>query len=160
MQMPNDVALWLQQTLLGLDKEDWGLGYMLDGNLDSVPPDKSERWQLGVDIIYRAVICDLVEVNDLGATSDQASFLRTIRTLNPYGRSGDGYWHATLVWGTERLSKLIDAYFPPRSERDDKLNPAFIGALEQMFAEKGVPWSDKPLLPVIPAAAATPAAAR
>ena len=107
-----------------------------------------------MDVIYRALICDLVKVNDLGATSDQASFLHAIRTLNPYGRSGEGYWHATLVWGTERLSELIEAYFPARGERDNKLNPAFMEALEQIFAENGVPWSETPLLPVMPASVA------
>src|SRR5271154_5202004 len=103
MQMPNNIALWLQNTLLGLDKEDWGLGYMLDGNLAAVPPDTPARWQFGVDLIYRSLVCDLVAVDDLGATSDQASFLHTIRTSNPYGLNGAGFWHATLVWGTARL---------------------------------------------------------
>jgi len=150
MRMPTDIALWLQKTLLGLDREDWGLGYMLDGDLAFAPPDTPERWQAGADMIYRGLVCGLIAVDDLGATSDQASFLHSIRTLDPCGISGEGYWHATLIWGTERLNKLIDAHFPPGGERDDKLNPAFIEALEQMFAEKGVPWSDKTLLPILP----------
>jgi hypothetical protein len=154
MQMPNDVALWLQKTLLGLDKEDWGLGYMLDGNVASAPPDTPERWQLGADMIYRTVVCNLVAVNDLGACPDKASFFQAIQTLDPHDVSGAGFWHATLVWGTERLSGLIEAYFPPRGERDSKLNPTFIAALEQIFDENGVPWSDKPLLPVTPAGGA------
>jgi hypothetical protein len=37
------------------------------------------------------------------------------------------------------------------------LNPAFIEAMEQILAENGVPWSDKPLLPIAPAGAETPA---
>lgn len=160
MQMSDHIALWLQDELLGLDHEDYGLVYILSGNLASIPQDSEERWQLGVDVIYRALICDLVKVNDLGATSDQASFLHAIRTLNPYGRSGEGYWHATLVWGTERLSELIEAYFPARGERDDKLNPAFMEALEQIFAENGVPWSETPLFPISPAGAAKATAAR
>jgi len=154
MQMPDDLALWLQDQLLGLDHEDYGLIYILSGNLASIPQDSAGRWQLGVDVIYRVLTCDLVKVNDLGATSDQASFLHSIRTLNPYGKSGEGYWHATLIWGTERLSKLIDAYFPPRGARDDKLNRSFIEALEQLFAENGVPWSETPQLPVMPASVA------
>ena len=75
---------------------------------------------------------------DFGATSDRASFLQAIRALDPCG-DGAGFWHATLVCGTERLSKLIEVHFPLRSERDGKLNPDFIAALEQIFAESGVP---------------------
>ncbi len=148
MQIPQDTALWLQKHLLGIDHEDWGLVYMLYGNLASTPPDTPARWQLSVDLIYRGLVSGLVAVDDLGATSDQTSFLRAIRTLDPCG-DGAGFWHATLVWGTERLSKLIKAHFPPSGERDGKLNPAFIEALEAIFADNGVPWSDKPLLPIM-----------
>lgn len=152
MQMPQDTALWLQKHLLGLDHEDWGLVYMLYGNLASVPQDTPERWQVGVDMIYRALVSRLVAVNDLGATSDQASFLHAIRTLSPYN-DGAGFWHATLIWGAPRLNKLIEAHFPPPDQRDRTLNLAFIEALEAIFAENGVPWSDKPLLPIMPNAA-------
>lgn len=158
MQIPGDTALWLQKHLLGLDHEDWGLVYMLYGNLASTPPDTPARWQLSVDLIYRGLVSGLVAVNDLGATSDQASFLHAIRTLDPCG-DGAGFWHATLVWGTEQLSKLIKAHFPSPDQRDDKLNPAFVEALEQIFAENGVPWSDKPLLPIMPAKGASAAGA-
>jgi hypothetical protein len=156
MQMPDDIALWLQKTLLGLDKEDWGLGYVLDGKLALAPLDTPERWQLGVDLIYRGIRCDLIAVDDLGATSDQASFLHSIRSLNPYDTSGAGYWHASLIWGTERLSELINDCFPPRGERDGKLNPGFIEMLGAIFAENGVPWSEKPLLPIMPTGASAP----
>jgi hypothetical protein len=150
MTIHADTALWLQEQLLGLYREDWGLGYMLDGILTSVPPDTPKRWQLGVDLIYRGLVCDLVKVKDYGATPDRASFLHAIRTLNPWG-DGAGFWHATLVWGAPRLDRLIQAHFPTPDQHEDKLNPAFIEALEQIFAENGVPWSDKPLLPIIPA---------
>lgn len=152
MRIPEDTALWLQKHLLGLDHEDWGLVYMLYGNLASVPPDTPERWQLSVDMIYRVLASQLVAVDDLRATSDQASFLHSIRTLSP-NNDGAGFWHATLIWGSPRLGKLIEAHFPPPDQRDDKLNPAFIEALEAIFAENGVPWSDKPLLPIMPAGA-------
>ena len=120
--------------------------------LVSIPFDTPVRWQLGVDLTYRGLICDLMEVNDFGATSDRASFLHTIRTLDPWG-DGPGIWHATIVWGAPRLNKLIEAHFPLPEQRDDQLNHAFIEALEQIFAKNGLPWSDKPLLPIIPNAA-------
>ena len=112
-------------------------------------------------MIYRGLVCDLIKVKDYGATPDRASFLHAIRTLNPWG-DGAGFWHATLVWDAPRLEKLIEAHFPAPDQHQDKLNPAFIEALEQIFAETGVPWSDKPLLPIMPAqsASATSAATR
>jgi hypothetical protein len=162
MHIPKDIGLWLQETLQDLEKEDAGMIYFVLGDLASVPPYTANRWQLGVDMIYRSVLCGLIAVNDYGVFPDKSSFFDGIRILNPNDASGDGFWHATLVWGTDRLSKLLDAHFPPRGERDDKLNPAFIEALESIFAENAVPWSDKPLLPIMPAAvgATTDAAAR
>ena len=145
-----DTALWLQKQLLGLYHEDWGLVYMTAGNLASIPFDTPVRWQLGVDLTYRGLTCDLIEVNDFGATSDRASFFHAIRTLDPWG-DGAGFWHATIVWGAPRLNKLIETHFPLPEQRDHQLNPAFIEALEQIFAENGVPWSETPLLPIMPA---------
>ncbi len=152
MTISTNTALWLQEQLLGLYHEDWGLSYVLDGNLASIPDDTPERWQLGVDLIDRGLVCDLIKVNDFGANPDRASFLHAIRTLAPHG-NGAGFWHATIVWGAPRLCKLIEANFPPPDQRDDRLNVAFIEALEQIFAENGVAWSDKPLLPIMPAGA-------
>jgi hypothetical protein len=43
-----------------------------------------------------------------------------------------------IVWGAPRLDKLIEAHFPSPDQHEDKLNPAFIEALEQIFAENGV----------------------
>lgn len=159
MMIPTDTALWLQEQMLGLYHEDWGLNYTLYGNLTSIPDDTPDRWQLGVDLIYRGLVCDLLKVKDYGATPDRASFLHAIRTLNPWG-NGAGFWHATLVWDAPRLEKLIEAHFPSLDQHEGKLNPAFIEALEQIFAENGVPWSDKPLLPILPTTDSAPAASR
>jgi hypothetical protein len=158
MIIPADIARWLQEQLLGLYHEDWGLVYVLYGNLGSIPDYTRERWQLGVDLIHRGLVCDLIKVKDFGATSDRPSFLNAIRTLNPWG-DGAGFWHATIVWGAPRLDKLIEAHFPPPDQRDGTLNRAFVDALEEIFAENGVPWTDKPLLPIMPNTASSEALA-
>ena len=136
--------------------------YFVHGNLDSVPQYTDFRWQLGVDMVYRTVTCGMVEVEGLAGFLTLPSFFHAIRTLSPddksgamsstgkYGYTGPDLWNAAQICGTKRLSKLIDAYFPPLGERDDKLNPAFIEVLEQIFADNGVPWLDKPLLPIMP----------
>jgi hypothetical protein len=51
------------------------------------------------------------------------------------------------------LRHLARSFFDPLSEGRDALNPTFVEALEQIFAENGVPWSEKPLLAVMPASA-------
>jgi hypothetical protein len=157
MTIPTNLALWLQEQLLGLYHEDWGLVYMTSGKLASIPFDTPTRWQIGVDLIYRGLVCDLIAVKDFGATSDRASFLHAARTSCPWG-DGAGFWHATIVWGAPRLCKLIEANFPPPDQRGDELNPVFIEALEQIFAENGVSWSEKPLLAIMPDGAKTAAA--
>jgi hypothetical protein len=151
MQMSKDIGQWMQQILIGLNDEDSGMIYFILGNLNWPPLYTVARWQLGADTVYRTVVCGLVDVNDYGAFPNRSSFFEGIRTLNPNDSSGEGFWHATLVWGTERLSELIDKFFPSRDSRDNELSPPFIEALEQIFADNGVPWSEQPLLPVTPA---------
>jgi len=164
MKMLTDIAHWMQGRLRRLPGDERTLVFFVHGIINSVPEGSIARWQLGVDTINRTVTCGLVGVDQLGGFPDRASFFHAIRTLSPddasgkmifNGRSrisGPGLWNGTFVYGTERLSKLIDTYFRPSNERDGELNAAFIDALEQIFAENGVPWSDKPLLPITSAA--------
>lgn len=117
---------------------------------------RPERWQLGVDTIYRALACDLIGVKPFIGPYDEKSFLRAIRTLSPYDRDQGNIalWNGTSIYGTERLSKLCGHSFPATGGYDGMVNPAFVEALEQLFAEDDVPWSDRPLLPVVSAGAA------
>ena len=154
--MPEDIALWLQRALNTLDNDDYGLVPFAHGNLDSIPGYSSTRWQFAVDMIYRTLRCDLIAVHKFVQCCDEESFLEAIRSQSPYGSAGGVLWNGTLIYGTERLSRLIDAYFTSSGESNDTLNPAFIEALEQIFVENGVPWSDKPLLPITPAGTEAP----
>jgi hypothetical protein len=139
------------------------------GKLDSTPQYTRGRWQLGVDTAYRGIKCDLFEVEGLAGFPDLASFFDAIRTLGPDDKSGavsstgkfeytgPDLWNAAQICGTARLSKLVDAYFPPVGQIRRTLNPAFIEAIEKIFAENGVQWSDRPVLPIRPASAEAPA---
>ena len=111
-------------------------------------------------MIYRTLTCDLISVDVYMECHDRTSLLSGIRTVSPFAGSGGFLWNGTQVSGTERLSKFAEAHFPAPDQRDGKLNPAFIEALEQIFAQNGVPWSDKPLLPTTPTIASAPAAPR
>ncbi len=154
MRIPNDIALWLQETLHEYDGERWGMVDFALGTLSSSPAYTVARWQLGVDVIYRTLTCGLIGVEPFLGRYDKTSFLHAIRTLSPYEHADAAVvlWNGTRIYGTERLRKLFDAHFSPSGGYDGKLNLAFIEALEQNFAENGLPWSDKPLLPITPAA--------
>jgi hypothetical protein len=170
MRIPDETALWLQDLLLGYSGECWGMADFVLGKLDSVPQQTKARWQLGVDMVYRTVTCDLVQVEGLAGFPDLASFFHAIQILSPDDKSGarssngefvytgPDLWNASQICGTKRLFELVNAHFPPVGEIRRTLNPAFIEALEAIFAENGVPWSDEPLLPIMPAnsAAAAP----
>ena len=171
MRIPDETALWLQDLLLGYTDECWGMFDFVSGKLESVPQQTEARWQLGVDTVYRTVACGLVEVMGWAGFPDLASFLHAIRTLSPDDKSGarssDGkfsytgpdLWNTSQVCGTKRLLELVNTHFPPLDENRSTLNPDFIEALEQIFAENGVAWSDKPLLPIMPKAASSGAPA-
>jgi len=150
MRIPQDRALWLQETLLEFNGWQWGLVNFAHGQIASLPPGTEARWQFGVDIIYRTLTCDLIGVDVFMECHDRASFLNAIRIVSPFKDSGGLLWNGTQVSGTERLGELAATYFPSSGELNHTLNPAFIEALEQIFAENGVAWSDKPLLPIMP----------
>ncbi len=151
MRIPGDIGLWLQETLLQYCGERGGMADFALGTIGSIPAYSTARWQFGVDMVYRALACDLIGVKAFTGPYDENSFLHGIRTLSPYEReqAAVALWNGTSVYGTQRLSKLCADYFPATSGRDGALNTAFIEAIEQIFAENGVPWSDKPLLPIL-----------
>lgn len=156
MRIPSDIGLWLQETLLQYDGERAGMADFALGTINSIPAYTTSRWQLGVDTIYRALSCDLIGVKPFIGPYDEKSFLRAIRTLSPFDRQEESIalWNGTSIYGTERLSELCGHYFPATGGYDGTLNPPFVEALEQIYAENGVPWSDKPLLPIVPTGAA------
>lgn len=155
MHMPDDVALWLQKNLSLLCEEDLSLAYFSSGRIESVPDGTPSRWQLSADMIYRTFTCDLIAVYRFVECSDKESFLEAIRYCGPYEDAGAVLWNTTLIYGTEKLEALARSFFAVLSQGRDDVNPAFIEALEQIFAESGVPWSEKPLLPITPAGDAT-----
>ena len=117
MLAPKDTALWLQRALNTLKNDDYGLVLFAHGNLELIPGYSSARWQLAVDMIYRTIRCDLIAVHKFIQCHDNELFFEAIRTLSPYGRAGGVLWNGTLIYGTERLSDLINAYFPQSSVR-------------------------------------------
>jgi hypothetical protein len=153
MTIPDDIAGWLQRHLTTLCEDDLSIGHFASGNIDTVPDGTLSRWQLSVDTIYRFVRCNLITVYKYIECSTETSFFEVIRSRSPYGDAGAVLWNGTLIYGTKRLEALARSFFRISSQGWNDVNPAFIEALEQIFAENGIPWSDKPLLPIIPNAA-------
>jgi hypothetical protein len=153
MTIPEDIASWLQRHLSMLCEEDLSIGHFASGKIDSVPDRTPIRWQLSVDMIYRALTCDLIAVHKYVECSDETSFFEAIRSRGPYDREGAVLWNGTLIYGTGKLEALARSFFSVLSAGQDDVNPAFIEALERLFAENKVPWSDKPLLPIMPVTA-------
>jgi hypothetical protein len=149
MMIPQDIALWLQRRFEILADDDFGLVLFADGPLDRIADYSAAKWQLAVDMLYRTIRSDLVTVHEFIGCSDEKSFFEAIRTVSPYG--GDGLlWNGTLIYGSAKLDTLVRSFFPSGGQQWDELNRPFIEAVEQIFAENGVPWSDKPLLPITP----------
>lgn len=154
MTIPDDTAGWLQRHLSILCEDDLSIAHFASGNIDSVPDRTLSRWQLSVDMIYRALTCELIAVYKFIECSDVVSFLAAIRSRSPYDGAADVLWNGTLIYGTEKLETLARSFFDPLDRGRDGVNPAFIEALERTFAENGVSWSETPLLSVMPASVA------
>jgi hypothetical protein len=153
MTIPEDIAIWLQRHLSMLCEEDLSIGHFASGKIVSVPDRTPIRWQLSVDMIYRTLTCGLIAVHKYVECSDETSFFEAIRYRGPYDRVGAVLWNGTLIYGTGKLEALARSFFSVISSGQDNVNPAFIEALERIFAENKAPWSDKPLLPINPATA-------
>jgi hypothetical protein len=94
---------------------------------------------LSVDVIYRALTCDLVAIREYIECHDESSFFEAIRSRSPYDGAGALLWNGTLIYGTEKLEALARSFFSVFSQGRDDVNPAFIEALETIFADNGVP---------------------
>lgn len=60
MNMPANVAIWLQSYLEQLIKDDLSCVDFALGRVDGLPNQTDDRWQLGVDTIYRLLKADLI----------------------------------------------------------------------------------------------------
>lgn len=154
MHIPPDIALWLQRNLVILCEDDVSLAYVSSGVIASIPDRTETRWQLSVDTIYRLIKCELISVLNFADCTDIPSFFSEIQSHGPdFDDQGAYAWMAMQICGTDKLEVLMKGHFGELSQAWDALNPAFINALEQVFADNGVPWSEKPLLPITPVAA-------
>ena len=153
MLISNEIAHWLQHTLLALSRDEWGMVYIAEGILSSIPDYTRARWQFGVDMTYRCIKSDLIVVLAYVDCKDNASLFAAVREMSPFSRKGNEgglLWNGTQIYGTTRLKNLVKAYFQDGDANTTTVNPSFIEAVEEIFAQSAVPWSDAPLLPIRP----------
>ena len=62
----------------------WGLVSFAHGKIAFSPTDTEARWQLGVDVIYRTLTCELIGVNVYMECDEPASLLSAIRSVSPF----------------------------------------------------------------------------
>jgi hypothetical protein len=63
---------------------------------------------------------------------------------------GGFLWNGTIIYGTKRLHKVVQAHFRDGGDDPTIVDPGFIEAIEATFALSGVPWSVTLLLPIQP----------
>ena len=51
---------------------------------------------------------------------------------------------------TDELTAIVEWFFQNDDEYATSANGGFIAAIQKAFEDAGVPWSNKPLMPVVP----------
>jgi hypothetical protein len=148
MDIPDDIALWLQKNLRTLAEDDSSCAYFLSGIVDNLPDYTVSRWQLAADMIYRCVKSKLILIYNFADCTDEASFFVAIRTLSPFKSEGGLLWNGTLLYGSDMLTTIVEKHFPPSQPYSPDINCAFGEELDEIFQRNGVPWSETPLLPI------------
>ena len=151
MKIDKNTAAWLQTLLQGLIDGDLSIIDFTLGNIDGSQNYTYDRWQLGVDTIYRVITSNLVKINERASTYKSIpTIVEKIRTISPYVDNGGDFWNGRCYFdATDTFYDFLLKYFPKEEEGIPGLRPAFIEALEGIFERNGVPWSDAPLLPIM-----------
>jgi hypothetical protein len=160
MQIPSDIALWLQNALRDLIRDDWSCGRMclwrnmhqnFPGNFRD--PILISDWQTSVDSICRCFASGLIAMTKDSHYSNQSALLDDLQKYNPFDRRPPALsWYGTFIYGTDKLDVLVKQYFQDDDEYAATANHDFVNVIEKAFADAGLPWSGKPLLPISQAA--------
>jgi hypothetical protein len=148
VKTPGDVEQWLQRQLRMMAVDDGSCAYFISGNIASIDDYTLERWQFGVDMIYRCIRSKLINVHNFAGCHDEASFFAALRTLSPFNDDGAFLWNGTLLYGSNMLVNIVEKHFPPSLPYSPAVNSAFGEELDEIFQRHDVPWSQTPLLPI------------
>jgi hypothetical protein len=150
MNLPIDVAEWLQFTLRDLAIDYTTCGGVISGNIKEFPDHTNARWQFGVDMIYRLNTSGLTYIRYfLNPPREMDEFYRILQTSNPF-LGGSGFvWYGSFMSGTDSLRALVEKYFPSSRPYNPSLNGEFVQEIEDLFQSNKVAWSTQPLLPIV-----------
>ena len=153
------ISLKLQNALRDLVRGDWTLGRMDFWRAEFAEnpnnQDAISTWQNSVDSIYRCLDSGLIKVLNYDHYSNQDALINGLRKCNPFVYSGkvraDDYaWNGVFVCATDELAAIVERFFQNDDEYATSVNGGFIAAIQKAFEDAGVPWSDKPLMPIVP----------
>ncbi len=157
MTVPNDISLKSQNTLRDLVRDDWTFSGMCFWRRDFLTYQNDPNdaclvldWQLSVDFIYRCLISGLIEIINYERYADNAALVDDLRRCNPFDMQKGGLaWNGVFTYGTEQLEAIVKRFFKNDDEYASTVNREFIAAIGKAFEDAGVPWSNKPLIPVL-----------
>jgi len=149
VKAPDDVESWLQRQLRTMAVDDGSCAYFISGNIATIENYTLERWQFGLDMIYRCLKSGLILVHDFVGYPDEVAFIRALQTLSPFEDEGGVLWNGSLIYGSDFLVEVVEKHFPPSAPYSPASNSAFGEELDSIFQRHGVPWSETPLLPIL-----------
>jgi hypothetical protein len=116
-------------------------------------PAAAREWQVSVDLIYRCLTAKLIAIINCERYSNTDELLDDLRRCDPFAMGKGGLpWNGVFIYGTKALEMIVERFFRSDDEYDASVNSGFISAIEKAFEDAGVPYSDTPLMPVLPSA--------
>jgi hypothetical protein len=134
-----------------LAEEDYSCAGFISGNIESIPDYTRDRWQFGVDMVYRCLQSKLLVVENFEkGYHDLDSFLLGLRSLSPFKPAGGFVWNAHFLDGTQLLRDVVKRHFRGASAAlsDHRLNLKFSEEVSDIFDKNDAPLSRSPLLPL------------
>ena len=150
MKMPPNIAAWFQGNLYLLTLSGYSADLFTCAKPGELNDDPRFRWQLAVDMIYRGIKCGLMDVwdgaNKAGAGMQRSlALVKELAQVDPYSDSLEICWLDPEIDATELCNALINKFDIQRFELGEICVP-FIEEVEMLFEQKGVSWSDAPLI--------------
>lgn len=161
MKIPFKTAESIQDWLLYLDRPQYPELNPLDFGTGS-----SEDWQLGVEIIYRLLICRLIKTSpenafgknkDIDYSENVLHYCRVLAKINPnvaeeYCKIVEPYglvWYYILIYASTEARELLERHgMEDKSDQNPPLNQLLIEEIEDIFQSNNVAWQSTPLIPI------------
>lgn len=149
MKIPFSKVQYVQWKLqiMVFGPDDLSAGYFVYGG--PLPKkDAREDWQNTVEIIYRLLKSKLLFMVGVTDTEDIGWFYEDLKNNDPFDQYESGIWMDQLLYPSSECKALLKKY--GIDNYDAPTSKAFWDEVEALFEAAGVPWTDKPLIPIRP----------